>query len=710
MLSTNCDKLYDFDVEDCDDEDCDEDYDEDCDEEDCDEDYDEDCDEEDCDEVHLRNDDLDYLPDELRYLHWKRYPLEILPSVFNPVNLVELDLSHSNIQQLWEGRTCVPKLKRLNLFRCENLIRIPDLTDIPSAESIILASCISLLEIHSSRECPKNLHSLPLSNCINLISLPSNIHLEGSEFSLSGCISLTKFPHISGNIKRLDLSGSLVEEVPSTIQSLSKLEGLIMTNCTRLKRISKSICKLKSLDRLHLSGCCKLESFPDMLEGMELKYLNLSGTTIKELPPSIGNLNRLEELFLSGCKNLEKLPPLSGLCSLNELRLNNSNLTEISEDIGCLSSLQKLDLHGNVFERLPKSIKQLSKLYYLSLYNCVMLRSLPELPSSVRYLEAMNCKELIQSLPDESAIELCADGGGSFIFNFMNCLTLNQKAVSNLFQNSIEKMELMGTEKIFSLFKVSPPPFPPSPFCSITPPDEEAKAGICLPGSEIPEWFCYKNIGSSIIIPDLRNDCGSYIMGFAVCLVIGFEECFVDFDQGRLNVSYNFHIETSDGHKGGVYFAGGFQIWPVPHTELIGSDHIVRTDFFTTLVPVSHRDGHKEGFFHYSIAPFIIRPDEHNGLICSDHILLGYNLSRKCYEFFQELDSMSGYMGTSFKFNLEQMYPSSNGVKACEVKHCGIRPICVQAHVMNSVAINQDTEETCESDTKRICTEANQCS
>ncbi|KAK2644506.1 hypothetical protein Ddye_019701 [Dipteronia dyeriana] len=313
-------------------EDSDEDCNEDCDDE-SDEVYDEDC-----EEVHLHNGDLDYLPDELRYLHWKMYPLEILPSVFNPVNLVELDISRSNIKQLWKGRTCVPKLKRLNLGDCEKLISIPDLSDIPSAESINLKRCISLLEIHSSRERPKKLHSLRLSDCKNLSRFPSNIHIEGSEFSL------------------------------------------------------------------HL------------------------------------------------------LPPLSGLCSLKELRLNNSSLTEISEDIGCLSSLEKLELHGNVFERLPKSIKQLSKLYYLSLYNCGMLRSLPELPSSLRFLEAMNCKELIQSLPDESEIELCANGGGSFIFNFMNCLKLNQKAVSNLFRDSLLKMQLMGTEKIISLFKVSPPP------------------------------------------------------------------------------------------------------------------------------------------------------------------------------------------------------------------------------------------------------------
>ncbi|KAK2644504.1 hypothetical protein Ddye_019699 [Dipteronia dyeriana] len=229
---------------------------------------------------------LDDLPVELRYLHWKSCDLEVLPSSFNPENLIELDLSSSDIKQLWEGRMFIPQLKRLNLGDCGKLISIPDLSDIPSAEGINLEGCSSLLEIRSSRECPKNLHYLQLSECKNLRSFPSNIHIEGSGFSLSGCISLTKFPHISGNIKRLDLSWPGVEEVPSTIQCLSKLESLDMSNCKRLKRVSKSICELKSLDRLHLLGCRKLESFPDILEGMELRFLILSRTAIKELPPN----------------------------------------------------------------------------------------------------------------------------------------------------------------------------------------------------------------------------------------------------------------------------------------------------------------------------------------------------------------------------------------------------------------------------------------
>ncbi|KAL5843301.1 hypothetical protein ACOSQ4_009259 [Xanthoceras sorbifolium] len=617
---------------------------------------------------------LDYLPHELRYLSWDSYPLEALPSSFNPENLVELNLSYSNIEQLWEGMKCVPKLKKLDLLYCRHLIRIPDLSDIPLVEHIQLVGCTSLLEIHSSTQCQKNLHSLQLTGCENLRNFPSNIHIS-LHFSLSGCISLIKLPQISGNMVYLDLSGSRLEEVPSTIQSLSKLEYLYVVGCKRLKNISTSICKLKSLQWLVLSECCKLESFPEILETMDLKCLKLSGTAIKELPSSIKNLNRLEELYLRDCEDLEKLPSsISNLRYLVSLDLCGCSKMEnlpplpstkklglcYPEDIFYLSSLERLELSGNVFQSLPKSIKQLSKLEYLILNDCNMLHSITELPSGLRHLEAMNCKQLIQSLPDESEFELYVDGGGSMKFIFVNCLKLNLKAVSDVFGESLLKLQVMAIEKVSSLFKG----IPFRGICDIPleQHEKEVKVSICLPGSEIPEWFCYQNSGSSINIPRLQHDCGSsrYIMGFALCLVIRFEESYFH-PYDALTVDYDFHIENSDGHEEAV-FHDSFPLFPV-----------VSWDKIKTGVSID-----------------------------LDHIFLGYAFSPKYYDFFQKLDalptnhSMSDYLGASFEFNLLH-HCSPLDVEACKVKHCGVYPIYVKVdsvEELKNIAINQDTGET----------------
>ncbi|XP_029129395.1 TMV resistance protein N [Cajanus cajan] len=46
---------------------------------------------------------LEFLPNNLRYLVWNRYPLESLPSTFCPDNLFEISMRHSNVERLWHG-------------------------------------------------------------------------------------------------------------------------------------------------------------------------------------------------------------------------------------------------------------------------------------------------------------------------------------------------------------------------------------------------------------------------------------------------------------------------------------------------------------------------------------------------------------------------------------------------------------------------------
>ncbi|CAI0385397.1 unnamed protein product, partial [Linum tenue] len=46
---------------------------------------------------------LESLPDELRYLHWNGYPLSTFPFNFRVENLVHINLTYSNIGQLWGG-------------------------------------------------------------------------------------------------------------------------------------------------------------------------------------------------------------------------------------------------------------------------------------------------------------------------------------------------------------------------------------------------------------------------------------------------------------------------------------------------------------------------------------------------------------------------------------------------------------------------------
>jgi hypothetical protein len=56
---------------------------------------------------------LSYLPNELRLLNWVGYPLESMPTGFQPNNLVQLRMTDSRIKQLWRG-----VVVRFHLCKC----------------------------------------------------------------------------------------------------------------------------------------------------------------------------------------------------------------------------------------------------------------------------------------------------------------------------------------------------------------------------------------------------------------------------------------------------------------------------------------------------------------------------------------------------------------------------------------------------------------
>ncbi|KAJ4723744.1 Disease resistance protein (TIR-NBS-LRR class) family [Melia azedarach] len=478
--------------------------------------------------VHLPQ-GLDYLHDELRYLHWHGYPLRTLPRNFIPENLIELNLFYSKIEYLWEGKKEAPKLKYICLCHCDYLSSIPDPLEIPNLERIILLDCEMFSRIPSSIQNFNNLGLLSLSSCTSLSCFPNNIHFGSPiKIDLSDCINLREFPSVSGNVIELDLCRTAIEEVPSSVSVLTSLEKLILSNCDRLKSLSTNICKLKSLSRLQITFCSNFERFPEIMEQMEsLEFLDLQGTKIKELPSSIELLSGLKHL---NCRELGSLPPYSGLSAFRWLTLRECDIREIPQDIGCLSSLEMLDLSANDFEILPPSIKQLSRLQILDLRDCNMLRSLPAMPPCLRYLDAQNCKRL-ESLPDLPECPEILDASLLKTLKASLLETLSQSSEGIFkrgmkYASSIQRKEyifcgcakleeketilLADSQALLKLFYFY----------------EKASDGfyIYLPGTRIPGWFSDICSGFSVTIQLPEHCCKRNLIGFALCAVIEFEE------------------------------------------------------------------------------------------------------------------------------------------------------------------------------------------
>ncbi|KAL6628820.1 L domain-like protein [Neocallimastix californiae] len=120
-------------------------------------------------------------------------------------------------------------------------------------------------------------------------------------------------------------SKSHINEIPSSIGKLIKLEYLLLRSNNFKGEIPSSIGNLNNLTFL------------------ELSYNNLSG----DIPASIGNLSKVKEIFLY-----------------------NNNLESIPSTIGNLSNLEYLDIsNNNLSGEMPTSIGKLENLIYLSLDN-----------------------------------------------------------------------------------------------------------------------------------------------------------------------------------------------------------------------------------------------------------------------------------------------------------------------------------------------------
>ncbi|XP_024030237.1 disease resistance-like protein DSC1 [Morus notabilis] len=340
--------------------------------------------------LHFRK-GLKYLPDELRYLHWENCSLKTLPRKFCPQNLVELHLNNNKLNQLWDGVQHIESLKLLNLKESENLSEIPDLS------------------------WALNLEEIELSGCTRLKHLPSSTgKLESLQFlNLFGCSNFDEFPELPGNITYLGMAETAIENVPPSIEHLSHLRVFNLGYCKRLKSLPSNFFKLKSLRELYIKGCLGLKYLPEVLEPMEsLIVLQTQETGITRLPSSIEKLVRIKDL-----------------------EMQYTGVSEISDWLFSLPALESLNLCKTKISRIPEGIK-LSKLRCLYVRDCKLLQSLPELPLSMRKVDAGGCTSLETISNSWSLLAQGPKGVPSILerFSFEGCLKLDHKKILIEFQ------------------------------------------------------------------------------------------------------------------------------------------------------------------------------------------------------------------------------------------------------------------------------------
>ncbi|XP_040371621.1 disease resistance protein RUN1-like isoform X2 [Rosa chinensis] len=257
------------------------------------------------------------LPDDIRVLEWNLYPSKSLPADFQPVELFELTLHHSKIDQIWHGRKCLEKLTIIDLSYSENLKMSPDFSGIPNLERLILEGCTNLVDIHPSITSLRRLKILNFKKCRSIKSLPSELEIDSLErVDLSGCSKVNLFPLFVSRMEKLsELSFGGIGMQSSDVSC-----GSVGPHHP-LSPVLASLKHFCSLKRLNLNDCQLGEgAIPDDIGCLSsVEELDLSVNNFVSLPASISRLLKLKCLNLADCKRLKQLPCLpsfSGTCDV----------------------------------------------------------------------------------------------------------------------------------------------------------------------------------------------------------------------------------------------------------------------------------------------------------------------------------------------------------------------------------------------------------
>ncbi|KAF3789580.1 Leucine-rich repeat-containing protein 1 [Nymphaea thermarum] len=364
--------------------------------------------------------------------------LTATPDFSSTPHIVKLKLDECILlAQVHESIGSLKNLICMSMRDCYQLKELPNsICELSSLETLNLHKCskVSALAMHVGDM--KSLKRLVLDQT-KIKTLPDSMTQlkKLNLLSLDGCRSLTELPEWIGSmesLRNLTLSGSTVERIPESIGHLTNLARLnaghssivalphsigkaknlrgIYVDYTAIEEVPDSIGSLERLETLSLDGCNHIKFLPSTIGLLKnLAELSIGATLgctggIRELPESFGSLTALRRLYIN--RNAELLTVPSSffqISSLEDLSARGCNWLEgvHGNDFSKLSSLKKLNLADGNFYTLP-SFASFSFLKTLTLSFCERLLSIPQLPSSLEELLAMDCSalEIISDISD----------------------------------------------------------------------------------------------------------------------------------------------------------------------------------------------------------------------------------------------------------------------------------------------------------------------
>ncbi|XP_058181212.1 putative disease resistance RPP13-like protein 1 [Rhododendron vialii] len=305
------------------------------------------------------------------------------------------ELSISQCPRLISFPVLPSTMKELQIWDCDALVSLPDLTLLNNLEKLYIDSCPSLVYLSSGSGLPPALKELTVSYCAELKLL---IAEEGIKIN---CPSLESIKILEcGRLKTLP-------DVMQNNNGLKNLSRLKINRCHNLESLPEGWFPTTNFREFNISTCEKLEPL------LNRAYKNL--TSVEELklcgyPAVTGLLSHiLDEGSSSYFTNLTslsienvdigKLGGLHRLYSLRKLSLRRCDGVSFPEDgtLSFPSSLVVLYMNFPNLEKLSfKDFENLVSLEVLEIGNCHKLTSISELrlPPSLSELYITGCPEL----------------------------------------------------------------------------------------------------------------------------------------------------------------------------------------------------------------------------------------------------------------------------------------------------------------------------
>ncbi|KAL7122734.1 hypothetical protein ACP275_01G062300 [Erythranthe tilingii] len=342
------------------------------------------------------------------YWHWRSgkenidKDEKVLEALEPPPNLETLLIKRfrGRCFPVWMSNSTMKNVVRIDISFCESVMHLPQLGELPHLKSLSLDNLAQVGYIIEDQS-GNPLKSVQQFPSLERLDLQYLYNLKGllKEQVMTG--SAEAFP----NLEELYILKCSLLKLSSLSTSLKKLKKLV---CSSLNLASLS--KLETLTDLKVKseGTCTRIKVETLQSLTNLKKLEISNADDMSLPEEgMRALKSLTSLSIKFCEKLVGCLPQGWLRHLNALEelviFECPEVVELPEEVKYLKFLKTVyltNLPKMVY--LPKALQHLSSsLQLLSLYNLPQLSSLPEWLGDFTSLEKLSISECpkVTSLP-----------------------------------------------------------------------------------------------------------------------------------------------------------------------------------------------------------------------------------------------------------------------------------------------------------------------